>query len=165
MKMLQSKIKNLKDLVKFSKKFLGLISINNQGSKIKDTAIVIGLTGPLGVGKTTFVRNLLKFLRIKQKIQSPSFLIIKSYEIDQIPLTHNTKYLMHRAYHIDAYRLNKSNELLVLGVKKIISNPNHIVLVEWADKVKKIMPKNTFWLNLEFGPKKNERKIKLSHSN
>jgi tRNA threonylcarbamoyladenosine biosynthesis protein TsaE len=63
-------------------------------------------------------------------------------------------------YHIDCYRLNKPKELLDLDFKEIISNPQNIVLIEWAEKVRKILPKNTIWINFKI-INQNERKIKI----
>jgi len=116
-------------------------------------AFVIGLKGDLGGGKTTFVQGFAKGLGVKEKILSPTFVI---YRKSQIPMTNNQsnpksqipkfKYF----YHFDFYRTAKPEEILSLGFKEIISNPENIVVVEWADKIKKIMPKNTLWLNFEF---------------
>ena len=63
-------------------------------------------------------------------------------------------------YHLDCYRLNKPREILDLGWKEIIENPKNIVAVEWAGKMKKIMPQETIWLNFEFVNDKT-RKIVL----
>ncbi len=53
----------------------------------------------------------------------------------------------------------KPKELLKLGFKEIIANPQNIVLIEWAEKIKKILPKKVVWLKLHHGKKENERII------
>ena len=53
-------------------------------------------------------------------------------------------------YHFDCYRINKAKEILDLGFEEIISNPNNIVVIEWAERVKKILPKNTLWITFKF---------------
>lgn len=115
----------------------------NGGAK---KAVVIGLVGELGSGKTTFAQGFAKGLDVKEKILSPTFVILKKFG---------------NLYHIDCYRLKDPKELLALGWRKIVADPKNIVLIEWADRIKKILPKNTIWMGLEHaGPKK--RKITQS---
>ena len=115
-------------------------------------ALVIGLEGDLGGGKTTFLQGLAKGLGIKEKILSPSFVLIKKFGIP------------HRFfqffYHLDCYRIEKPKEILDLGFKEIISNPQNIIAIEWADRIKKIIPKGTIWISFEFVDK-NKRKIMI----
>jgi len=118
--------------------------------------LIIGLTGDLGSGKTTFIQGFLKGLGVKQRITSPTFVIFKRYEIK------NEKY--KNVYHIDCYRLNKPEEILKLDFKEIISNSKNIVLIEWAEKLKKVLPQKINWINFEYGKKSNERKI-ITNSN
>jgi len=107
---------------------------------VQKSAFVIGLKGELGSGKTSFVQGFAKGLGIKEKILSPTFVIYKKFKIK------NSKYF----YHFDCYRIQKAEDILDLDFKEIISNPENIILVEWADKIKKIMPKNTLWINFKF---------------
>lgn len=116
--------------------------------------IVLGLIGELGSGKTTFVQELGKYFKIKKKITSPTFLIIKNYNLNHI--------FFKKFFHIDAYRIKTPKELDVLDFKKILKNKKNIILIEWADKIKKILPKNTIWINFEHGKTKNERIIRIS---
>jgi len=110
-------------------------------------AQVLGLEGDLGGGKTTFLQGFAKGLGIKKKILSPTFVILKKFKVK------------HKIfYHIDCYRIKKPKEMLDLGFKQIISNPKNIVAVEWSNRIKKIMPKNTILINFEF-INKNKRKI------
>jgi len=59
------------------------------------------------------------------------------------------------------YRIKNSKEILALGFKKIINNPENIVLIEWPEVIKKLLPKNTVWINFEHGKKNNQRFIKI----
>ena len=117
---------------------------------LKKKAIVIALKGELGSGKTTFLQGFAKGLGIKDRILSPTFVILKNF---QLP-TSNFKCF----YHIDCYRIKKPKELLILGFKEIISNPQNIVAIEWAEKVNKILPKESIILDFKF-KKKKEREI------
>lgn len=122
------------------------------GCKPKKKAFLIGLVGDLGGGKTTFVQGLAKGLGIKDKILSPTFVIMRKFKVS------NSKF--QAFYHVDCYRTEKSKEILSLGFGKIIQNPENIVAVEWADKVKNILPKTTTWINFDFVNNK-KRKITI----
>ena len=120
---------------------------------LRKKAIIIALEGELGSGKTTFLQGFAKGLGIKDKILSPTFVILKNFQIS------SSKFQCF--YHIDCYRIKKPEELLALGFKEIISNPQNIVTIEWADKIKKILPKDVIFLGLEFKDK-NKRRIMIS---
>lgn len=115
--------------------------------EIKQTSslTVLGLTGDLGAGKTTFIKGLIKGLGVRRKIVSPTFLIMRKFPMNKT----------RSVYHVDAYRINEPN-LLKLGFKETLKSPN-VVVVEWADRVKRILPRNTIWIKLEHGQKENER--------
>ncbi len=108
-------------------------------------AVVIGLQGELGAGKTRFVQGFAKGLGIRQRLTSPTFVLMKKYK---------------NLYHIDCYRIDKPKDLLDLDFKEIVSNPDNIILIEWAEKVRKILPKDTIWIKFEIINFK-ERKIKI----
>lgn len=109
----------------------------------QDRAIVLGLHGNLGGGKTTFLQGFARGLGVKEKILSPTFVILKHFKI-----TKNSKFTDF--YHIDCYRLKNHKDILELDFKKIISNPENIVAVEWPEKIKKVLPKGTVKINFEF---------------
>ncbi len=102
-------------------------------------ARVYALTGNLGAGKTTFAQFFLRALGVSGPITSPTFVIIKNYKLQ----TKNYKLV----YHIDCYRLNNSEELLALGFAEIIADPEALVLIEWADKIKNLIPHDALWLD------------------
>lgn len=102
---------------------------------VRKKAAVLGLVGDLGGGKTTFLQGLAKGLGLKEKILSPTFIIMRRIK---------------NFYHIDCYRIKKPKEVLDLDFKKIISNPQNIVAIEWADRIKKIMPPKTIWIHFKF---------------
>lgn len=118
---------------------------------INKNALVIGLKGNLGAGKTTFVQALAKELGIKNKILSPTFVIMRRFQVSDFRFQH--------FYHFDCYRIKKLKEILDLEFKKIISNPKNIVIIEWADKIKKILPKNTILIKFSFIDEKTRKVI------
>lgn len=106
----------------------------------KITSGVIALTGDLGSGKTTFAQGFAEGLKIKEKIISPTFIIVRQHKIPK------TKKIF---YHIDLYRLEDKQSLKGLGLEEIINHPQNIVLIEWAEKIKHILPKNTIWISFQ----------------
>jgi len=123
---------------------------------LQKQAVVLALTGELGSGKTTFIQGLARGLGLEEKITSPTFVIMKSY---QLPSRNIKISKYHWLYHIDCYRLEKPKEILDLGFKQIISEPKNIIAIEWADKIKTILPSNTLWLKFTF-KNKTQRQIK-----
>lgn len=109
----------------------------------KKKAQVLGLIGDLGGGKTTFLQGFAKGLGIKEKITSPTFVIMKKYKLP-------AKIKMQSFYHIDCYRFKTPKEILILGFEQIVSNPKNIIAIEWADKLKKILPKDSKRLKFNF---------------
>lgn len=116
------------------------------------TGIVIGLEGELGAGKTTFTKGFAKGLGVKSKISSPTFVLMKYYKLG----TAGYKFL----FHLDAYRLKDHNDLAKLGAKEIFNDPKNIVLVEWSDRVRKILPKNYVKIHIDHIGEKT-RKISI----
>lgn len=110
-------------------------------TKLKKGALILGLEGDLGGGKTTFLQGFAKGLGTKEKILSPTFIILKRFKI---------KGLRFKCfYHIDCYRIEKPKEILDLGFKEVISNPKNIVTIEWAERIQKILPAGTIILKFE----------------
>lgn len=115
--------------------------------------IIIGLTGALGSGKTTFVQGFIRSLGIKKRITSPTFLVFKPYSLPR-------KYIpFKKIYHIDLYRINSAKEVLKLGLMDILKNPSHIVLIEWAGKIRRALPKTTIKIAFYHSDKVGRRRI------
>ena len=116
-------------------------------------ALVLSLVGELGSGKTTFVQGFTAALNIKKRILSPTFLLMRSYPLD--------KSSYKKVFHVDLYRIKKSSELSFLDFRSVFKNRTHIVLIEWADKIKKLLPKNTIKLEFRHGHAPKERIISI----
>ncbi len=114
-------------------------------------ALVVGLVGELGAGKTAFIKSLLRALEIKVRIVSPTFIFSRRYKS-------RLKYYKN-IWHFDVYRLNSLKGVREIGLKEAISHDENLVLVEWADKVKSILPRGTIWVEFKHGVKRNERHI------
>lgn len=110
----------------------------------------IGLNGNLGAGKTILTKGIAKGLGIKQTITSPTFVIMKLYKIRSQKLLQNSRQIkIKNLCHIDAYRINSYQDLIAMGAEEYINNPRIITIIEWADKVKKILPKKTRFVSIK----------------
>ncbi len=116
-------------------------------------AVVFALRGDLGGGKTTFLQGFAKMLGIKEKITSPTFVIMKKFKI-------KGKRAFAHFYHFDCYRIKNTREILELDFKEIISNPQNIIAVEWPENLGGFLPKGSVILNFKFAGK-NKREIFL----
>ncbi|OHB17045.1 MAG: tRNA (adenosine(37)-N6)-threonylcarbamoyltransferase complex ATPase subunit type 1 TsaE [Candidatus Zambryskibacteria bacterium RIFOXYD2_FULL_43_10] len=98
-------------------------------------ATVVVLQGELGSGKTAFAKALGKMMGINEHIVSPTFVIMKSYNIDWKGFK--------KLIHVDAYRIESESELLNLGWNELVENPQHLILIEWPERVEGILPKDS----------------------
>jgi tRNA threonylcarbamoyladenosine biosynthesis protein TsaE len=119
---------------------------NNKG------ATVIALSGNLGAGKTTLTQAIGKKLGIKQKIASPTFILLKTYKFK------NKNFKIF--HHIDAYRLEKPEHVEKLLWSSLIKDPNNLIFLEWPEQVGKLLPKNIVKIKLSH-TKDKKRKISL----
>ncbi|OHB14869.1 MAG: tRNA (adenosine(37)-N6)-threonylcarbamoyltransferase complex ATPase subunit type 1 TsaE [Candidatus Zambryskibacteria bacterium RIFOXYC1_FULL_39_10] len=95
-------------------------------------ATTVGLYGDLGSGKTTFMKYLALSLGITETIQSPTFVIMKSFNLQSS--------IFNKLIHIDAYRIESETEMLNLDWQEIISDPKNLICIEWPEKIAGIMP-------------------------
>lgn len=126
---------------------------------------IICLMGELGSGKTTFSQGILKGLGAKGPYTSPTFVVMKQYRVMQTPpppppLTKGGDKKgggIRNIFHIDAYRVG-AKDILALSWEEIIADKSNIIIVEWAERIKSIIPKNAIWMKFEYLGK-NRRKI------
>jgi tRNA threonylcarbamoyladenosine biosynthesis protein TsaE len=98
---------------------------------------VICLIGPLGAGKTHFVKGIAAGVGAKdvQKVNSPTFVIVNEY-VGRLDV-----------YHIDAYRIEKASDFEMLGFDDFL-HPGAVVIIEWANKVHEVL-KNISCIEIE----------------
>jgi tRNA A37 threonylcarbamoyladenosine biosynthesis protein TsaE len=123
-----------------------LVSISNmhanpdQSSRL-DGALIVGLSGHLGAGKTAFTKCVAKLLGIQEEITSPTFVIMKIYDIKKHEIRNSKSeenaavVPWKRLIHIDAYRLERREELEVLEWEKLVADKNNLILIEWPENV------------------------------
>jgi len=165
--------KNIKETDKIAQNFLKCLLI-----KKNKNACVVGLSGDLGAGKTAFTQAVAKNLGIKKRVNSPTFVIMKRYELSKkksyknfladktkpVPAGENfyNFSFFEQFYHLDAYRLKNEKELIHLGWKDIISNPENLVFVEWPENIIKSMPKKHHKVSI-FHIKEGHRSFKIKN--
>lgn len=102
---------------------------------------IIGLIGDLGAGKTVFSKGLAKGLGIKDMITSPTYVVMKVYDV---PKHQNIKKLCH----IDAYRLISAHDIEAIGALEYMERNDTVTVIEWPDKIKKILPRKTRFIKI-----------------
>ena len=110
------------------------------------------LSGDLGSGKTTFVQGFSKGLGLTSRIISPTFILMRKYQVPGKDF-----------YHVDLYRLEKDvdKEVINLGLTDVWGKPGNIVVIEWAEKIKNSIPKNARWIFFEnLGEEKRKITVK-----
>lgn len=96
--------------------------------KERGSANVIGLSGNLGAGKTTFTKELLRQLGHTGSVTSPTFVLRRDYTVEP----HLTS---PRVIHIDAYRLEKPEHIYQVVSKEELADKNNLIIIEWPEKV------------------------------
>lgn len=99
----------------------------------KTHAAILALQGDLGAGKTTFVQTLAKELGVGEVVQSPTYVLMKSYPINLGQFK--------KLVHIDAYRLNNAQEFSALKPETFLNDPSVLVAIEWPERVGEALPK------------------------
>lgn len=109
------------------------------GRKLKGGDVVC-LTGDLGGGKTHFTKGIAKGLNIEELVVSPTFIVMRIYERNNLP----------DLYHLDLYRMNSVKDLDGMDLEDIIGNPEAIVVIEWPERAKEIVPENAIWVKFAY---------------
>ncbi|MFC1529807.1 tRNA (adenosine(37)-N6)-threonylcarbamoyltransferase complex ATPase subunit type 1 TsaE [Gemmatimonadota bacterium] len=98
---------------------------------------VVALTGPLGAGKTTFVKSVARALGVEEDVTSPSFVRLNVYAG------------RHPVYHLDLYRVKDSAEFLAFGLDEWLDTDG-VTLIEWADRVAELLPAHSITVTLDY---------------
>jgi tRNA threonylcarbamoyladenosine biosynthesis protein TsaE len=104
------------------------------------SAITVWLIGDLGAGKTTFVQNMAREMEVAEDVQSPTYVLMKSYSLPDNRIQNGAKRRFNRLVHIDAYRLNNAAEFAALKPQEFLKDPQTLVLIEWPERVAEALP-------------------------
>ena len=112
-----------------------------RATKTRKRAFIIALSGDLGSGKTLFVRGLARGLGIRARVSSPTFILARRHSISQSSFKN--------LWHVDCYRMKLLSELSHINFSKIANDPFNVIAIEWAEKIRKRIPKNTLWVTID----------------
>lgn len=112
------------------------------------------LSGDLGSGKTTFAQGLLEGFGATRPYTSPTFVIMKQYDLPA-----PTASGIRRVYHADAYRV-EARDFEHLGFAEWCADPEGLVILEWPERVEKIIPKDAIKISF-MAKNENEREITI----
>lgn len=101
---------------------------------------VVLLSGEMGAGKTAFTQGLGSALGVSERITSPTFTIVQTYEGSRI-----------RIHHLDVYRLEHLHEALDVGLAEMVDD-GAVVVIEWGDAVVPVLPADYLEIRIGFAP-------------
>lgn len=109
---------------------------------------LVVLAGDLGAGKTTLAKGIAAGLGVTDPVTSPTFAIVQEYE-GRVPVA-----------HADVYRLTSIAELADLALDELLDD--HVVLVEWGDRVAAALPPDRIEIRLESGVGPDDRRLTVT---
>ena len=114
-----------------------------------DAPCVFALRGPLGAGKTTWVRAFLRALGHDGVVPSPTYTLVEPYEMGGM-----------KVWHVDLYRLQDPLELEALGVRELLDG-DAVMLVEWPERWPEIDARSDVRLHLRHGDSESARRLEM----
>ena len=124
------KVKSLEDTKKLAYAFSKALDKNG---------LFVTLTGDIGAGKTQFIRYILENLNVKEKITSPSFVILNEY-----------KSMLFPVYHFDLYRLEEKGLKSIISELREYSKDGMLTFIEWAEFALDEIPSDSLRINIEY---------------
>jgi tRNA threonylcarbamoyladenosine biosynthesis protein TsaE len=104
---------------------------------------ILAFQGDLGSGKTTLIQGIAHSLGLTGRITSPTFILMRTYSLPDSKI--------HTFYHLDFYRLEGDipRQVKELGITDMWGKPGTVTIIEWAEKAKELLPKETRWFHFE----------------
>ncbi|HOM01492.1 MAG TPA: tRNA (adenosine(37)-N6)-threonylcarbamoyltransferase complex ATPase subunit type 1 TsaE [Acetivibrio sp.] len=113
------------------------IEFGKRLGKLLKKGDVVCIAGDLGTGKTVLTNGIAWALGINEYITSPTFTIVNEYHREDASL-----------YHFDVYRISDPEEMFEIGFEEYLYNGG-VVVIEWADLIKSILPEENIWITIE----------------
>jgi len=107
--------------------------------QVKDNGCFVNLYGEIGAGKTAFVKLVADALEVKERVTSPSFVILNEYHSGLIPM-----------YHFDLYRLENEGVKTIIEELREYSEGKKLTFVEWAEFSQDEIPFNHLKINVTY---------------
>ncbi|MBQ6983470.1 MAG: tRNA (adenosine(37)-N6)-threonylcarbamoyltransferase complex ATPase subunit type 1 TsaE [Paludibacteraceae bacterium] len=111
---------------------------------------VFAFDGPMGAGKTTFIKKLCEEMGTMDVVNSPTFAIVNVYDVEQP--------YHGEVYHFDCYRLKELREALDLGAEEYLYSGNYC-FIEWPEKIEALLPEETVWVKIVPMPNGNRQVV------
>ncbi|MBN1813617.1 MAG: tRNA (adenosine(37)-N6)-threonylcarbamoyltransferase complex ATPase subunit type 1 TsaE [Anaerolineae bacterium] len=102
---------------------------------------VVCLEGSLGSGKTCLAQGIGRGWGVSQTLVSPTFVLVREYTRPRDAV---------KLYHVDLYRISGAQEALTLGIDEFVGDKQAICVIEWAERLRALMPDEHLWVLLEF---------------
>jgi len=115
--------------------------------RMVDPPLLVTITGELGAGKTTLVRAICRGYGVTEDVTSPTFALVHRYEAPKSPV-----------YHLDLYRLERSDDLTNIGWDDVLAE-EALVLVEWPERAGARLPQDHVPLSLQHLPDDPSRRL------
>lgn len=122
-------INGLEKVAEAAQEFLDILNDSNEKK--------IAFSGKMGVGKTTFISELMRQMGINSEGSSPTFSIVDEH--------HSEKY--GKVNHFDFYRLENEEEAYDIGIEEYLSDDSYCFM-EWPEKVENVLSNQCIWVNL-----------------
>ncbi len=106
---------------------------------VKNSGAFVCLLGDIGSGKTAFTKFVCKYLNVKEKVTSPSFVILNEYKSGELPV-----------YHFDLYRLENEGIASIINELEEYSEGKILTFVEWAEFSQNIIPFDRIDLRINY---------------
>ena len=124
-----------------------LLLLNEQGEEVRALEIleqtephrVFAFDGPMGAGKTTFIKKLCEEMGTVDVVNSPTFAIVNVYDVEQ---PHKGE-----VYHFDCYRLKDIREAIDFGAEEYLYSGNYC-FIEWPEMIDALLPEDTVWVHI-----------------
>lgn len=112
-----------------------------------DGAVVVGLSGDLGAGKTTLVQAIARHLGVTETVTSPTYVVMKRYALPG-PETATAAQPFTELVHIDAYRIEDVDEMRVIGFAALLAEKGTMICIEWPEHIASLLPPDTISVEL-----------------
>lgn len=124
-----------------------LVLLNERGEEVSSLEIlqnnephrVFAFDGPMGAGKTTFIKKLCEEMGTEDVVNSPTFAIVNVYDVEQ---PHKGE-----VYHFDCYRLKDIREAIDFGAEEYLYSGNYC-FIEWPEMIEALLPEDTVWVKI-----------------
>ena len=114
---------------------------------------VFAFYGPMGAGKTTFIRAVCEQLGVREPVTSPTFAIVNEYEVSD-----DKQASLQKIFHFDFYRLRRLQEAYDIGLEDYLYS-GHLCFIEWPELIEELLPEDAVSITIEADPASGARRV------